>query len=56
MNYVATQDSAGQPSAWIPTPGDRGLRFTLRVYRPAPALQSESQRLAAPQILREGAC
>ncbi len=46
--------AAGGP--WLPTPGDRGLLFTLRVYNPAPSLQAEPASLQPPQIQRLGAC
>ena len=29
------------PITWLPTPGDRGLVFTLRAYQPAPALAAQ---------------
>lgn len=41
---------------WLPTPGDRGLLFTLRVYNPAPALQAEPAGLQPPAIERLGDC
>ena len=30
----------GAEAAWIPTPGDRGLLFTLRLYNPAAAQEA----------------
>lgn len=42
--------------AWIPTPGDRGLMLTLRVYNPAPSLQSAPQTLDPPRIDPVGDC
>lgn len=41
---------------WLPTPGDRGLVLTLRVYQPAEALRQQPQGLDAPRIERVGAC
>ena len=41
---------------WLPTPGDRGLSFTLRLYNPAPELMANPASLAAPRIERLGAC
>lgn len=42
--------------AWLPTPGDRGLVLTLRLYNPGPDLQAAPGRLAAPSIQLAGAC
>ena len=42
--------------AWLPTPGDRGLGFTLRLYNPAPQLAADPSALAAPRIERLGGC
>jgi hypothetical protein len=42
--------------AWIPTPGDRGLILTLRLYNPGPALQADPGSLSAPRIERQGEC
>ena len=41
---------------WLPTPGDRGLELTLRLYHPSKALQQNPQMLIAPTIERVGAC
>lgn len=41
---------------WLPTPGDRGLLFTLRVYNPAPTLAAAPGALQPPRIERLGAC
>lgn len=41
---------------WLPTPGDRGLSFTLRLYNPAPDLVANPASLAAPRIERLGGC
>ena len=42
--------------AWIPTPGDRGLILTLRLYNPSPPLQADPGALSAPRIERQGDC
>ena len=41
---------------WLPTPGDRGLLFTLRVYNPTPALAAAPGSLQAPRIEALGEC
>lgn len=45
-----------RPDLWVPTPGDRGLFFTLRVYNPEPALAAAPHKLAPPRIERLGSC
>ena len=52
---LASSSPAG-PTPWLPTPGDRGLSFTLRLYNPAPELVANPASLAAPRIERLGAC
>ncbi len=42
--------------AWIPTPGDRGLTLTLRLYNPSPEVQMDPGALAVPSIQRQGEC
>ena len=42
--------------AWLPTPGDRGLVLTLRLYNPGPDLQAAPGGLNAPSIQRTGDC
>jgi hypothetical protein len=42
--------------AWIPTPGDRGLILTLRLYNPSPEVQMDPGALAVPSIQRQGEC
>lgn len=56
MLRSAPQAPAEATAAWLPTPGDRGLMFTLRVYHPSPALQAAPQALAAPTIESDGNC
>lgn len=41
---------------WLPTPGERGLMFTLRVYNPDAALVAAPGSLAPPLIDRLGDC
>jgi hypothetical protein len=48
--------SDGGESLWLPTPGDRGLLFTLRVYNPAPELTAAPASLDAPSIEPLGKC
>lgn len=43
-------------STWLPTPGDRGLVFVLRLYNPQPALSAAPGRLVGPRIERLGDC
>ena len=50
------QAPPGGTEPWLPTPGDRGLLFTLRVYNPAAGLQARPDSLQPPQIQRLGAC
>ncbi|MEI7446956.1 MAG: DUF1214 domain-containing protein [Burkholderiales bacterium] len=42
--------------AWLPTPGDRGLRLVLRVYNPEPSLQAAPASLDPPRIEPIGDC
>ena len=41
---------------WVPTPGDGGLILTLRLYNPAPDLQTDPGALRAPRIELQGDC
>ncbi|NCW56947.1 MAG: DUF1214 domain-containing protein [Gammaproteobacteria bacterium] len=41
---------------WIPTAGTGGMRLTLRLYNPAPAVQQAPGSLAAPSITLAGEC
>jgi hypothetical protein len=45
-----------QGLAWLPTPGQRGLVLTLRLYNPEPALQAAPATLRAPTITLMGGC
>jgi hypothetical protein len=47
---------AGSSDPWLPTTGERGLLFTLRVYNPAASLQADPASLQPPRIQRLGAC
>lgn len=53
---AASGASASAAMAWLPTPGDRGLVLTLRVYNPDAALQAAPGSLDPPHIERVGAC
>lgn len=44
------------PHAWLHTPGDRGLMFTLRLYHPHDEVSRAPARLEAPVITRLGDC
>ncbi|MBL8326869.1 MAG: DUF1214 domain-containing protein [Rubrivivax sp.] len=48
--------AGGAGDTWLPTPGDRGLVLTLRVYNPQPLLQASPSSLAPPAIEAEGSC
>jgi hypothetical protein len=52
----APQAPAGTTLPWLPTPGDRGLMFTLRVYNPEASLAAAPASLQAPRIERLGEC
>jgi hypothetical protein len=60
LQAINTPGSEGTPpsgATWLPTPGDRGLLFTLRVYNPDPALVAAPGALRdAPTIERLGDC
>ncbi|RPH44006.1 MAG: DUF1214 domain-containing protein [Burkholderiales bacterium] len=46
----------GETVPWLPTPGDRGLLLTLRVYNPEAALQAAPASLDPPRIEPVGVC
>lgn len=48
--------SPGDAVAWLPTPADRGLILTLRLYNPGAVLQAAPGRLNPPTIEQVGAC
>jgi hypothetical protein len=41
---------------WLPTPGQRGVVLTLRLYNPSPGLQASPASLKPPTINPIGAC
>jgi hypothetical protein len=41
---------------WLPTPGDRGVVLTLRLYNPTPDIQAAPSKLQPPSISPIGAC
>ncbi len=41
---------------WLPTPGQRGVVLTLRLYNPSPGLQAAPASLKPPSINPIGAC
>jgi len=45
-----------RPGDWLPTPGDRGLVLTLRLYNPSDELVRAPERLDPPRIVPIGAC
>ena len=48
---------APQPGVhWLPTPGNRGVVLTLRLYQPTPELQAAPAKLVAPSIQPIGPC
>ena len=55
--FVLATGPAEQPGMyWLPTPGNRGLVLTLRLYNPLPDLQAAPSRLVPPSINPVGAC
>jgi hypothetical protein len=48
--------AAAPAEPWLPTPGDRGLLLTLRVYNPEAALQAAPASLDPPRIEPVGVC
>ena len=53
---LVTGPKAIQDWHWLPTPGQRGLVLTLRLYNPASELQAAPARLQPPSIKAIGAC
>lgn len=53
---LATGPKALDGLHWLPTPGQRGLVLTLRLYNPAPELQAAPARLLPPSIQAVGFC
>lgn len=51
-----TQPADAAGTAWLPTPGDRGLVLTLRLYNPSEALAAAPSGLEAPDIVAQGDC
>jgi hypothetical protein len=55
--FVLSTGPAAQAGIhWLPTPGDRGLVLTLRLYNPSPDLQAAPSKLIPPSISPVGAC
>lgn len=52
----ANRQDQSDDEPWLPTPGDRGLVLTLRVYYPERALIAAPASLEAPRVDRLGAC
>ncbi len=49
-------ESETENRVWIPTAGTGGMRLTLRLYNPTPAVQQAPGSLAAPSITLVGDC
>lgn len=55
--FAFTTGGQEQPEThWLPTPGNRGLVLTLRLYNPEPELQAAPASLNPPTIRAMGAC
>lgn len=55
--FVMTTGPAPQGDTfWLPTPGNRGVLLTLRLYNPEPGLQAAPASLVPPTIRSVGAC
>lgn len=54
--FVSGPRAPADALPWLPTPGARGLLFTLRVYQPAAALHAAPHSLAPPRIEPVGPC
>jgi hypothetical protein len=56
-HFAFTTGGQEQPRThWLPTPGNRGLVLTLRLYNPEPDLQAAPASLNPPTIRALGAC
>ncbi len=53
---MTTGPTAQGDTFWLPTPGDKGLLLTLRLYNPAPSLQAAPASLVPPTITAMGTC
>ena len=55
--FALTTGGKEQPGThWLPTPGDRGMVLTLRLYNPEPELQAAPKSLPPPTIEAVGVC
>lgn len=54
--FVTGPSAPAGGTPWLPTPGDRGLVLTLRLYNPQGSLGGDPTRLAAPSVQAVGAC
>ena len=55
--FALTTGGQEQPGThWLPTPGNRGLILTLRLYNPEPDLQAAPASLTPPTIKAIGGC
>ena len=55
--FALSTGPAPQPGIhWLPTPGNRGVVLTLRLYHPSPGLQAAPAKLVAPAIRPIGPC
>lgn len=56
-HFALTTGGQEQPGThWLPTPGDRGMVLTLRLYNPEPELQASPTSLHPPTIKAVGVC
>ena len=53
---TAPSQPASGLGTWVPTPGDRGLILTLRLYNPDATMASDPGQLVQPRIERVGNC
>ena len=55
--FLFTTGGQEQPGThWLPTPGNRGMVLTLRLYNPEPDLQAAPASLSPPTITASGVC